>query len=464
MVSAKQIVLRNVPEPKLTLPAEEPQLSDKVYQQRLQKTLQAMKENGLDYLVIYADREHYSNFDYLTGFGPRFEEGILLLRHDGQAAVLLGNECYGMYEYSRLPVKGILYQVLSLPNQPLDESGTLEEIVREFGLSLGQKVGMVGWKLLYPYYGGTDMFDVPAFILDSIKSVVGTDLVVNATHLFIHPEYGIRMLYTAEEIAYFEFGAAYASDAVQNMMNGLRTGITELELSREMRSGGLPISCFPMLSTGFRTKLGLVSPATKVIELGDSLSCSQGLRGGLTCRAGFVAYSADDLEEGARDYIDKLAAPYFATVVNWFEHVKIGAAGGDIYNMVQSQFPKETYGWVLNPGHFIATEEWSASAIYPGSDIRFKSGMCIQMDLIPSIGQPYAGANCEDGIVLADQELRSEIERDYPEMFERMMSRRQFMIDHIGIRLPKEVLPMSNITGLYRPYMLNKNLALAVKS
>lgn len=462
MISAAQIGLKRVNEPRLSLPAAEPPLGDEIYKARLDKTLAAMKKNGLEFLVIYADREHYSNFDYLTGFGPRFEEGILLLDSDGRAAVLLGNECYEMYRYSRLPAEGILYQVLSLPNQPIDRLAELGGILKTFGLTAGKKTGLVGWKLMYPYYGDEQMFDVPAFIAKEVMAAAGAEQVVNATHLFIHPDYGIRMLYDAAEIAYFEFGASYASDAVQRMVNNLRTGVSELELSREMKSGGLPISCFPMLSTGARTKLGLVSPSTKIIELGDALSCSQGLRGGLSCRAGFVAYSEDDLPEGAKDYLEKLIYPYFAAVANWFEQMKIGTKGEEIFNLVQGIFPKETYGWVLNPGHFIATEEWSASAFYPGSKIALKSGMCIQMDIIPSLGAPYAGANCEDGIALADERLRGEIKEMFPAMYDRMMARRALMTDEIGIRLPAEVLPMSNIAGLYRPLMLNKDLAVSV--
>ena len=37
---------------------------------------------GLDAFVVYADREHFANMAYLTGFEPRFEEALLLLVGD----------------------------------------------------------------------------------------------------------------------------------------------------------------------------------------------------------------------------------------------------------------------------------------------------------------------------------------------------------------------------------------------
>lgn len=462
MISAKEVVLKKVSEPFVRLPLKEPAIPDQVYAERLRKTLDAMKKRELKYLIIYADREHYSNFDYLTGFDPRFEEGILLLRDDGDAVIFLGNECFCMHQSSRIPVKGVLYQALSLPNQPIDQLKNLEDMLREAGLSEGNRIGMAGWKLMYPYYGDDKMFDVPSFIVNATVSVAGEEYVVNATDLFIHPDYGVRTIHTAEEIATLEFGASHASDAVLNIIRNMQTGMTELELSKWMGSGGLPVSCYPMLSSGSRTKLGLVSPSSKKIELGDAINCSQGLRGGLTCRAGYAAYTDADLPEDAKDYIEKLAAPYFATVMNWFEVLKIGIRGGDIYDMVQSGFPKEVYGWVINPGHLIDTEEWSASPIYKGSDITIKSGMCMQMDIIPSM-DGYAGANCEDGVVIADDNLRKEIRENYPEMFDRMQQRRTFLTEVIGIQLAEEILPMSNSIGLCRPYMLNKDMALAIE-
>ena len=37
------------------------------------------------------------------------------------------------------------------------------------------------------------------------------------------------------------------------------------------------------------------------------------------------------------------------------------------------------------------------------------------------------------------------------------------MIDVLNIRIADEVLPLSNLAATYRPFLLNKNLALAVR-
>lgn len=50
----------------------------------------------------------------------------------------------------------------------------------------------------------------------------------------------------------------------------------------------------------------------------------------------------------------------------------------------------------------------SASPIYPGSTDPIQSGMVIQVDVIPS-SPVYASTRMEDGVVIADADLRREL-------------------------------------------------------
>ena len=60
-------------------------LCDETMQERKTNLLSRMKEDGFDTVVVYADLEHGSNFEYLCGFLPRFEEALLILHADGKA-------------------------------------------------------------------------------------------------------------------------------------------------------------------------------------------------------------------------------------------------------------------------------------------------------------------------------------------------------------------------------------------
>lgn len=107
MIYATDIRYDYVKEPFLPLPEEEPVVPDAVYGRRKENVLALMEEHGFDYVVFYADREHYSNFDYMVGFDPRFEEALLVLSSQGRAWLLLGNAVVtGCTATAAFPQKG----------------------------------------------------------------------------------------------------------------------------------------------------------------------------------------------------------------------------------------------------------------------------------------------------------------------------------------------------------------------
>lgn len=123
-------------------------LSDKTYENRHQKVLAQMKEKGISTLVVYADKEHGSNFEYLTGFIPRFEEGLQILTLDGRSQLVLGNENINKVQYARVKSSGILFPQFSLPNQPMQGFEPLDAYLDEIEMDASSKIGFVDWKLL----------------------------------------------------------------------------------------------------------------------------------------------------------------------------------------------------------------------------------------------------------------------------------------------------------------------------
>jgi hypothetical protein len=89
-----------------------------------------------------------------------------------------------------------------------------------------------------------------------------------------------------------------------------------------------------------------------------------------------------------------------------------------------------------------------------------RSGMTLQLDIIPATGTAYHTTNIEDGVALADEAARADLAARYPEAWARIGRRREFMADRLGIRLRPEVLPLSNLAGYLPPYWLAPGLAM----
>ena len=83
----KEIVYERINEPKLFNNVPPVTLTDKTLEERKEKLLSIMAKEQYDALIIYADKEHGSNFEYFTGFIPRFEEGLIIIDKNDKAII-----------------------------------------------------------------------------------------------------------------------------------------------------------------------------------------------------------------------------------------------------------------------------------------------------------------------------------------------------------------------------------------
>ena len=146
----------------------------------------------------------------------------------------------------------------------------------------------------------------------------------------------------------------------------------------------------------------------------------------------------------------------------WLKNLAIGTPGGKLHDIIAGKLPYGIFGIYLNAGHLIHMDEWLSSPIWPGSQIKIRSGMALQIDIIPS-SPLYFSTRMEDGIVIADSTLRDEIRRQFPACFERIRARRSFMTDVLGFEIGEELLPLSNIAGIVPPYFLKPERVFTLK-
>lgn len=445
--------------PDFGMPDSLPTIPEAVYAARLERLRDRSQERGYDALIIYADREHAPNLAYLTGFDPRFEEAVLVAGHDAEPAILVGNECYGMAAAAPVKMRRHLFQDLSLPGQPRDRSRSLAEILGDEGVVRGSRVGVVGWKT----YRDRDMMDAPAFLVDELRRLTGpTGAVENATGLLIDSADGLRVVNEVEQLAVFEWAACQTSQGVRRLLFGLEPGTTEREAVRLLDWDGTPLSCHLMLSSGPRASLGLLSPTDRLIAHGDRFTVAFGIWGALNCRAGFVVGDASELPPPIGDYVERLVAPYFEAVAEWYGALRIGQTGGALQAIIDRHLGDPFFGIFLNPGHQLHLDEWVNSPISPGSATPLRSGMALQVDIIPATGTDHFTTNIEDGVALADEQLRGALAAAYPEAWARIQARRSFMAEALGIDLHPDVLPFSNIPAYLPPFLLRPDRAMTL--
>jgi len=439
-----------------------PEVSLACYRARHAAVQQRMNAAGLDWLVVYGDREHSAILAYLTGFDPRFEEALLLIAADGRMRLLVGNECLGYLPDAALGIEIELFQELSLPGQARDASRSLDHLLADVGIGPGNRVGCVGWKVFDSALiaGGATASELPAYLIDALRTRCGTaDAVRNATGMFIDPADGLRLRCEPEQIVRFEYAASVTSAGVRAVVGALQPGVREDALERLLDSRGLPLSCHRMIGFGAKARRGLASPGAGRAHLGDSFTCAFGVSGALTCRAGAIAAGPDDLPAELAAFYPRFAANYFAVTRAWYQALAVDVPARRVVHAADELRDPALFDFAVNPGHALHLDEWVHSAFTATSDVMLASGMVVQMDIIPVSRGPFCTANAEDGVVLADATLRAALAADAPACWERMLARRAWMRDALGITLHESVLPLADTTGWFAPYALDASRA-----
>lgn len=442
-----------VPLPDLGLGACPPETTVDEYRGRVVQTTTLMKDRGLDHLIVYGDREYFGDLYHLTGVDPRFEEGILVLDSNGSGTMLLGNENFNFGPAREIGHTVLLWQELSLAGQRRDVPVTLESLLAGAGVGAGCRVAINGQKQLSEAFfaDGAQHYSAPSYLVDALRRLVGPNgHVQDGKPLFTDPDFGVRATATAHDIAIFEYGAAITSLSVLSLIQGLDLSLAADVLSDRLISRGLPATAHPMVNFGPRN--GLYSPRPILPQVGQVYQFAQGVRGGLTCRAGVVARSADDLDPQAAAMFEPLVLNYFDVLLAWHESVKVGARGADVFDAVDVVRDPDLFDFLLNPGHNLHYEEWSQTSISKSNGHAFRSGEMLQCDVIPVVSRQDISINIEDGVALADEELRSELANDYPELWERVEKRKSFLTQEIGVTVDDSLLPMSNIPLWHAPY------------
>ena len=434
----------------VTLPAfgelsEQPKIPTAVYEAR---ATAAYNRAGAAWLAVYADREHFGNIVFLSGFEPRFEEAFLLLGPRGQRVLITGNESESYAVIARLPGLTVLRsQSLSLMAQDRTLQPRLIDRLRDAGIKSGDTVGLVGWKYLEPEEDDNyaSSFFVPAAYVQMFERLIGSqEALRDATPILMHPETGLRATIDADQIAAFEWAATRCSLALWRIVSGVREGDSEFNAVARMGYAGDPLNVHPMFASSGPGEpvLGLRSPTERKLQRGDGVTTALGFWGALSSRAGL--FDTDN------DSFLKLAMAYFEALIAWYETADVGVLGGDLYAAVTDKLASAGLKSALSPGHLTGHEEWMHSPVRPGSLDKLRSGMPFQIDVIPTPIPIGEALNCEDPVTLADATLWSELQAKHPACHARIEARRSFMRDSLGISVRPSILPLSS-TPLYFP-------------
>src|SRR6202012_2890980 len=310
MQMTRAIELSEVAPPPLELADDLPAISGAELEERITALKAAV---DAEWIVVYGDREHGANLIYLTNLDPRFEEALFVIGPQSRT-LLLGKEDIGYVPIVPIDVDVVLCPTFSLMGIDRGGGPPLEQALREIGIGAGAHVGVVGWKALHAdeWNGRRPAIFAPAFFVDTRRDLAGeSGSVVDATTALTSPRSGLRTFASADQIAIFEWGASRCSAWVNAIIGAARPGVSEHDAFRAAAWSGEPLSLHPVFASGPDVAVGLRSPSSRRLELGDAAVACIGLWVGNTARCGLVAASVSDLTAASEGYLERLAVSYW---------------------------------------------------------------------------------------------------------------------------------------------------------
>ncbi|MDR1505556.1 MAG: hypothetical protein LBI67_00480 [Treponema sp.] len=442
-------------------------LPDSVYARRVDLLQQSINEAGLDYVVVFGDREHFANIEYFTRYDCRFEEGLFILSAEGEKTIVVGNEGMGYSRYIPFEITRIRFRHFSLQGQPREGTPKLREIFADAGIGRSSRVGVTGFK----YFDEGEIedpehtYDLPGYIMEELFLTTDEKNVVNYTSRLTSLPGGIRMtLRTPEEAAYIEYQAVKTANVIRRLLKAVKPGMSETELARQAQCDLSPWQMYPLVNFGpLSVSLGLRSPDSRItLAPGDVFGLCYSQRGSLCSKVGIAARSEADIPDSLAGCVESFYQKHWQAVAAWLSALKVGVTGGLLYDTVMDIIGESEFGVSLNPGHYIGMDEWTNSACAPGSTVPVVSAAALQTDIIASSVEPVMTAICEDTVIVADKDFRDTFKQAYPGIYRRIEKRNRMVRDILGIPLSDDVLAVSPLTGVMFPYMLDTSKVYAL--
>jgi Xaa-Pro aminopeptidase len=193
-------------------------LPDSEFQTRLARTQQAVREAGLDAILVHSNEADFANVRYLSDYWPLFEAAGVIVPAEGTPILLVGPESETFAaDRSRIPtIRTVLaYRESAEPDYPELATKTFNQVFDEAtGGKPICKLGLVSYSIM------------PLPVYDGIKAAFPNAELVRADDLIINQ----RIIKSAAEIEALREAFKISERALINTLPRIKAGMTECQL------------------------------------------------------------------------------------------------------------------------------------------------------------------------------------------------------------------------------------------
>ena len=370
-----------------------PRISDVEFAQRVKRTQQLMKEEGIDILLAYGNEAEPQYQRYYCDYWPSFESSGVIMAQEGDAILLIGPESM-TYAKDRSRIADIrrlaAFRESSNPEYPGHKLDTFKTVIDELtGGAAVSKIGVAGYQLM-PHY----------FYNELVESVGGAGVqIVPADDLVMK----LRMIKSADEAACLKWAGEIANRAMHDAIAALRPGMTEAQLCGVIKNSlgayGAESEAYPpWVLAGAGGNQAISRPRHKEIQETDFVHIQLGAR-----YEGYCATIGRPVFVGEPDpkLLDAVQAGW-----EGYEAIRKEFYAGNNAGNVAKAFYKTMranghYEWLLyGPSHATGLMEGEAPWIEDGVDYPLQENMCYSICLFMGDAETGRGFRLEDTFLI----------------------------------------------------------------
>lgn len=246
-------------------------LPDGEFAVRMDRTQQAVREAGLDAILVHSNEADFANVRYLSDYWPLFESAGVVVPAEGAPTLLIGPESEAFAEdRSRIPRirKMVEYRESAEPEYPEVPVSTFAEVFAEAtGVTLIRRIGIVGHSIL------------PLHIYKALREAFPNVELTRADDIIVMQ----RIIKSPAEVEALRLGSEISERALGSILPQIKAGMTELELvgiiQKEVYAEGAEYESMAVyVLSGRNSRHAISRPTHKPMQAGEMIQLNLGGR------------------------------------------------------------------------------------------------------------------------------------------------------------------------------------------
>lgn len=347
-----------------------PRIPDTEFRSRIQKTVELVRDAGLDALIVHSNEADYANVRYLSDYWPIFEAAGVAVFPDGQVSLLIGPESETFARNrTKIPSVRLMveYREPAEPDYPSIPVETFREIFAQAGVGAPRRIGLAGWAV----------FPLPVY-LSLREAFPEAELVKADDAIFVQ-----RAVKSENEIACLKAAFAITKQAFDDVLGRIQPGLTELQIAglaqNAIYAAGAEYEGLPQyVLSGESSSHAIGRPGYRTIQRGDSVQLNLSARvHGYSASIGIPAVIGR-ASDAQRELLE------FGLKAHHFTHslLRAGTPAREVAERYDEFVRAEGYGEYLlyGPAHGLGMIEVERPWIEATSTYDLRPGMTFQVD------------------------------------------------------------------------------------